>query len=155
MANTFNKTKEDVKNAGTDIKNQAQDLGSQAMDKAKDVASNVADKAREFGSNVSHMAGDVAHNVGQRAEDATSTVAGGMKSLAGQVREHGPREGMLGNATSAVANTLESGGKYLQEQGLGGIGEDLTSLIRRNPIPALFVGIGVGFLLARATSSRS
>jgi hypothetical protein len=155
MANTFNKTKEDVKNVGTDIKNKAQEVGSQAMDKARDVASNVADKARDFGSNVSHVAGDVASNVGQRAEDATSAVGGGMKNLASQVREHGPREGMLGGATSAVASTLESGGRYLQEQGLSGIGEDLTGMIRRNPIPALLIGIGVGFLLARATSSRS
>ena len=33
--------------------------------------------------------------------------------------------------------------------------DDLTDLIRRNPIPALLVGVGVGFLLARATTSRS
>jgi len=34
--------------------------------------------------------------------------------------------------------------------------DDVTDLIRRNPIPALFVGIGLGFLLARlTTSSRS
>jgi hypothetical protein len=155
MANTFSKTKEDAKNLGTDIKNQAKDMGQQAMDKAKDVASTAADKARELGSNVSHMASDAASNIGHKAEDATSSVGGGMKSLAGQVREHGPREGVLGSATSAVADTLERGGRYLQEEGLRGIGEDLTGLIRRNPIPALLVGIGVGFLLARATSSRS
>jgi uncharacterized membrane-anchored protein YhcB (DUF1043 family) len=29
--------------------------------------------------------------------------------------------------------------------------EDLTSLIRRNPIPAMLVGVGLGFLLARMT----
>jgi len=155
MANTFSKTKEDAKNLGTDIKKDAKELGQQAMDKAQNVASNVADKARDIGSNVSHMASDAASNIGHRAEDATSSVGGGMKSLAGQVREHGPREGMLGNATSAVADTLEKGGRYLQEEGLRGIGEDLTGLIRRNPIPAVLVGIGVGFLLARATSSRS
>jgi hypothetical protein len=155
MANTFSKTKEDAKNLGTDVKDQAKEIGQQAMDKARDVASSAADKARELGSNVSHMASDAASNIGHKAEDATSSVGGGMKSLAGQVREHGPREGVLGSATSAVADTLERGGRYLQEEGLRGIGEDLTSLIRRNPIPALLVGIGVGFLLARATSSRS
>jgi len=155
MANTFGKTKEDAKNLGADIKKDAKDLGHQAMDKARDVASNVGDKARDAMHSAQHMAGDVASNIGQRAEDATSAVAGGMKNLAGTVREHGPREGVFGGATSAVADTLERGSRYLQEEGLSGIGEDLTSLIRRNPIPALLVGIGVGFLLARATSSRS
>jgi hypothetical protein len=144
MANTFTKTKEEVKNVGTDVKNKAQEVGAQAMDKAKEVA-----------SGVSHVASDVAHNIGQRVEDATTSVGGGMKSLAGQVREHGPQGGTLGSATSAVADTLESGGKYLQVHGLQGVGEDLTALIRRNPIPAVLIGIGVGFLISRATSSRT
>jgi hypothetical protein len=145
MANTFSKTKEDAKILGADLTQGAKDAGQQALDKAKDVASNVGERAR-----------DVASNIGQRAEDATSSVGGSMKSLAGQIRDHGPREGMMGGATSAVADTLEKGGRYLQEEGLRGIGEDLTGLIRRNPIPAILVGVGVGFLLARATtSSRS
>jgi hypothetical protein len=155
MANTFSKTKEDVKNLGADINKDAKDLGQQAMDKAKDIASNVGERARDVATSAQQMAGEAASNIGHRAEEATSSVGGGMRSLAGQVREHGPREGVFGSATSAVADTLEKGGRYLQEEGLRGIGEDLTSLIRRNPIPALLVGIGVGFLLARATSSRS
>ena len=155
MANTFNKTKEDAKNLGADFKKEAKDMGHQAMDKAHDVASNIGERAQNLAAGAQQMAGNVASNIGQKAEDATSAVGGGMKNLAGQVREHGPREGMFGGATSAVADTLERGGRYLQEEGLSGIGEDLTALIRRNPIPALLVGIGVGFLLARATSSRS
>jgi phage-related protein len=144
-----------MKNLGTDIKKDAKDMGQQAMDTAKDFASNVGERARDAAAGAQHVASDVASKIGHKAEDATSSVGGGMKSLAGQVREHGPREGMLGSATSAVADTLEKGGRYLQEEGLRGIGDDLTNLIRRNPIPALLVGIGVGFLLARATSSRS
>jgi hypothetical protein len=78
-----------------------------------------------------------------------------MKSLASTIREKGPHEGMLGSASSAVANSLESGGRYLQEEGLGGIGDELTGLIKRNPLPSVLIGIGIGFLIARATSSRS
>ena len=29
----------------------------------------------------------------------------------------------------------------------------MTNMIRRNPIPAVLIGIGIGFLLARATRS--
>jgi hypothetical protein len=52
-----------------------------------------------------------------------------------------------------VAETLESGGRYLKEEGLEGMAEDLTDLIRKNPIPAVLMGIGLGFLLARLTRS--
>ena len=155
MANTFNRTKEDARNLGADIKKDVKDMGQQAMDKAKDFTSGVGERARDAASSAQHVAGEVASNIGQRAEDDTSAVGGGMKSLAGQVREHGPREGMFGSAASAVADSLDKGGRYLQEEGLRGIGKDLTALIRRNPVPAVLVGIGVGFLLARATTSRS
>jgi hypothetical protein len=49
---------------------------------------------------------------------------------------------------------LESGGRYLQQEGLSGIMDDVTELVKRNPIPALLLGIGIGFILARATSSN-
>jgi hypothetical protein len=61
----------------------------------------------------------------------------------------------VGDAASRVASGLESSGKYLQDEGLSGMAKDLGDLVKRNPIPAMLVGIGIGFLLARATSSRS
>jgi ElaB/YqjD/DUF883 family membrane-anchored ribosome-binding protein len=33
--------------------------------------------------------------------------------------------------------------------------EDVGGLIKRNPIPAVLIGLGVGFLIGRALSSRS
>ena len=35
------------------------------------------------------------------------------------------------------------------DQGFSGLAEDMTTMIRRNPIPALLIGFGLGFLLAR------
>jgi len=61
----------------------------------------------------------------------------------------------MGQATETVANTIERGGQYLQQEGLSGMADDLTTMIKRNPIPALLLGVGIGFILARLTSSRS
>jgi len=138
---------------GTEGRGRGQETGTSFGDKAKEVASNVSDTARDAASSAAHTASEMASNVGQKAEDATSSVGSSMKSLAGTLRERGPHGGFAGQATSSVADSLERGGRYLEEQGLRGIGEDLTNLIRRNPIPALLVGIGVGYLLARATRS--
>lgn len=90
----------------------------------------------------------------EHVNEATAAVGSSLKSLAGAIREHTPHEGVLGTASSAVANTLESGGRYLQHEGLSGIAADVTNLIRRNPIPAVLVGIGLGFLLAKTTIRR-
>jgi len=130
------------KQAAEGMASKAQDTASNVVDKAKQVASNVADKAR-----------NVASAVGDKADNATQSVGRGMESLAGTIRDRGPQSGFLGGATSGVANALEGSGRYLEEQGLSGIGEDLTNMIRRNPIPALLVGVGLGFLLARMTRS--
>lgn len=136
---------------GSAMKTKAQETAASVGDKAKDLASNVADTARETASSMAQTAGDVAANVGHKAADATSAVGGGMKSLAGTIRDKAPHGGIVGSASAGVADTLESGGRYLEEHGLKGIGDDLTNLIRRNPFPALLVGIGFGYLLARAT----
>jgi hypothetical protein len=60
---------------------------------------------------------------------------------------------MFGTAAESVASSLEQGGRYLQQEGFSGVGDDLTNLIKRNPIQSMLVGIGIGFLLARVTRS--
>jgi ElaB/YqjD/DUF883 family membrane-anchored ribosome-binding protein len=132
---------------------KAKDMASSATHSAGEMASNVAQKARDTASTVGQSASDMASNVGHRAEEATSSVGGSMRSLAGQLRENLPHEGMLGSASSAVADTLDRSGRYLQEEGLQGIASDVTHLIRRNPIPAVLIALGIGFLVARSMRS--
>jgi len=88
--------------------------------------------------------------VSRKADDAASAVGNRMESLGETVRHRGPQEGMLGRATEGVASALESSGRYL-EGGFGQMCDDVTNIIRRNPIPALMLALGFGFLLASAT----
>ncbi len=144
-----------VSHAASDVKNKAADLGSAAVGQAKDAASHVANQARDAASAAGRRINEAASYAGERADDATSSVGGQMKSLASQVRQNAPHEGMLGSAAGYAASALDRTGSYLQDQGLSGMAEDFTGLIRRNPVPALLIGVAVGFLIARATSSRS
>jgi len=93
--------------------------------------------------------------VGEAADAGASAVGGGLKSLAGTIREQGPQEGVFGQAASTVAQGLETGGRYLQKEGLTGMADDVTEMIRKNPIPAVLVGVGIGFLLGQLTRSWS
>jgi hypothetical protein len=111
--------------------------------KTEDLATTTADKAQQ-----------AAASIGQQCEDATHSVGSGMKSLADTVRQKGPQAGVAGSAASSLAQGLEKGGQYLEEQGLKGIADDVTNMIRRNPLPALLLGIGLGYVLARATLRR-
>jgi ElaB/YqjD/DUF883 family membrane-anchored ribosome-binding protein len=129
--------------------------GSNITEQAKNVAENVKDKAKQAGEFVRDKAGQAGEFVRDKADQATSSTGKGMETLAGTIRDKGPQAGFLGRATSTVADTLDRTGHYLQDQGLGGMANDLTTLVRNHPLPAILLGIGVGFMLARLTSSRS
>jgi hypothetical protein len=131
MANTHTGTKQQDKGTMQAIGEKAGDIASAAADKAKNLAGAVGDKV----------------------DSGVSAVGGGMQSVADTIRHKGPSGGVLGSATSAVASGLDNAGSYLEEKGLSGMAEDVTDMIRRNPIPALLVGVGIGYLLARALRS--
>ncbi len=140
-------------NKGSEFVEKAKDTMNTGKEAAKEAASSVSGAAKDLASAAGHKAGDAAAYAADKADSGVASVGSGMKSLAGTIRENAPHSGVAGAAASSVAGTLESGGRYLQEEGLRGIAEDMTDLIRRNPIPALFVGIGIGFLLARSMRS--
>jgi len=135
----------------TTIKKDAQNIASQA----KDVAGQAADKAKDLAGQAGEAISSAASTVGHKAEDATSAVGHGMQNLAGQVRDSGPQSGVLGTATRTVAEGLEGAGQYITDKNLSGMMDDVTGLIKRNPIPALLLGLGIGFLVGRALSSNS
>lgn len=150
-------------NATTNTKN-FQDAAGTTMDKAKDTASNFADKAKDAAGTVADKAKDALSNAGDRARDAgksavhmadnaTAKVGHSIENAADRLRDKAPHEGMMGSAASTVADTLERSGRYLQDEGISGMAEDLTGLIKRNPIPALLIGLGVGYLIGRALRS--
>lgn len=138
-----------------EVADKARDLAHDVTDKAKNLAEKVTDTAKAAAGAVVDKAKDVANATGRMADNATAAVGSGVESVGQKVREYGPREGFMGSAAGKVAETIEGAGRYLQEEKLSGMAEDFTDLIKRNPLPAVLIGIGLGFLLARATSSRS
>jgi len=132
---------------------KAKETAAGVADKAKEVASGVVGQVKEMASNAGQAMGTAATAVGHKAEDAVGSVGRGMESLGEKMREKGPDHGFLGKASGAVAGALESGGKYLEDKKISGMADDLTDLIKRNPIPALLIGVGLGFLLARTFRS--
>lgn len=133
------------KNAGA----QGHDLSEQGRQAAENVAGRAQDATSAAAERVKDMASQAAQAAREQAQAGTAAVGSGMRNLASSLREHAPHEGMLGNAASGLADSLQRGGEYLEHEGLSGILEDVGALIRRNPIPAVLVGVGVGFLLAQ------
>jgi len=136
-----------LQQAGTEAKQAATSAASGLAQKAQDTASNVADRAKDLASNVGQRASDVAHRAEDKADDTLSSMGQRMSSAAGTLRQSAPRSGVVGSAAGAVADRLESGGRYLQEHGVSDITDDLAGAVRRHPVPALCAAFGVGFLI--------
>ena len=134
---------------------QPSEIASYVGDAAQQAATSVAQSAVDAAAFVGRKAEDAASFVGQKTEDAGAAVGSSLRSLGHTVRDRGPDSGIAGDATSAVADSLESSGRYLREEGLKEMAEDVTKLIRRNPIQSLVIGVAAGYLVGRAMSPRS
>jgi len=138
---------------GHSVAEKTRETGSTFADKAKQAGSTAVDKTKEAASTVGDMVSGAASSVGTATEKLATNTGAGIRHLGETIREKGPQEGMLGGATRAVADTFQTSGRYLEQEGLSGMVDDVTSLIRRNPLPAILVGIGVGFLIGRTLGS--
>jgi uncharacterized protein YjbJ (UPF0337 family) len=90
----------------------------------------------EYGSS----GGGIGSNLRSRVDDLGSTVSN-----------------KAGEAAGAVASGVQSARSYLQERDFNELTGDITAWVRRNPIQACLIGIGLGYLIARSigTSDRS
>jgi len=130
---------------------KAQDTVENMRDKAQDTAENMRDKAENVVSDAKDKAQQVGTQVADQADAATTTVGAKMTDVAQTIREKAPMSGPVADAAGTAADTLQRAGTYLQEQDLGDMRADLEGIIRRHPIEALLIGLGIGYLLARST----
>jgi hypothetical protein len=144
MANSTTKMKEDIRDAASQAQEQAKGFASQAADTAKDVASSVG-----------HTISDTASTVGRKADDLTSAAGSGLRSLGETFQQKAPHGGMLGGASQAVATGLRESGSYIEHEGVSGMLDDLTGLIRRYPFAAVCVGLGMGYCIGYMLRSSS
>jgi uncharacterized protein YjbJ (UPF0337 family) len=97
-------------------------------------------RLQEYGE----QSGGVAAAVTAGAQDVASTVTETAGTAAAKAQER------AGAAATAVTGTLAGAGTYVQETGVQALPGDLVGLIRRYPVPALLIGLGIGFVLGRS-----
>ena len=82
--------------------------------------------------------------------DKAAAVAGEkLGSAAEFLRQKAPQEGRIATAATAVAKRLAKTGSYLQEQAFSGATKEVEGLIRRYPVQAVLLTLGVVYVLAR------
>jgi len=120
-----------LQNASGGVADKARDMTRSAVESARDTATGVMDRAKD-------MAGNVADSARDWASGAVGAVTG---------------SDVVNKAEEYVSDAWESGSRYFQEHNFKDMADDVAGVIRRNPIPALLVGVGLGFILARSLRS--
>jgi hypothetical protein len=155
VANPMQPKNEDHTTSGNTIAKQAENAGTFLADKANQVGQYVSEQTNKMASSALHSAENAGAYVGHRADDARHAMGTGIKSMGESLKSAAP-DGMMHDAACSLAGSLESTGRYLEDHGLTAMTEDLTNVIKRNPLPSVLIAAGIGFLLARAcTPSRS
>lgn len=126
---------------------------NQATNNVREAAASVGEMASQAGCAVGSMASQAVCDVGRKADDLTANAGLRIQGLGDRISKNAPHTGVLGNASQAVAKTVKDGGEYLEGAKFSGLTEDVAHLIRRNPIPAVLIAIGLGWFAARKLRS--
>jgi gas vesicle protein len=110
-----------------------QETADRSKSKAEEGTSGVVGAAKEKIQEMATSASQVDGNVKDTAEEWASSVG----SAAVQAKD---------KAQEVVGAAAEK---------VGEVGEEVTALIRRYPLPALLMGVGMGFLLAKILQGPS
>ncbi len=139
-APTVEKTKEAVE--------KAKEAAASVGEMASNAASTVGAMANQAVCDAGAMASQAACDVGKKADNLTANAGVGIQQWGDRLSKNTPHEGVLGSASQAFAKTIKEGGEYLEDAKLSGITEDLAQLVRRNPIPAVLIALGLGWFVA-------
>jgi vacuolar-type H+-ATPase subunit H len=154
--------REQLKEEGANVLDAAAERARQAGDKASDIAQSAVDKVKhtaddlrskdpsEIVDDARAKAAEVGDAAANKVDSAMTATGEQMSTLAQTVREKAP-EGKAGEVAAKAADALDRGGEYLQTADLQMVRGDLERVIREHPIESLLVGVGIGYLVARAT----
>lgn len=159
--------------AGTSAPGGSDSDGQSTADVAKDQASNVTGAAKDAGQHVAstakQQAGDVAAEAGRQTKDLLQQVqseltqqaatqqqrlAGGLKSLSGELHsmaENNDQQGVASQLARQGADLSDQASSWLDGREPGRLLEDVRSFARQRPGTFLLLAAGAGVLAGRLT----
>lgn len=128
---------------------QAERAADAARERILDAADDAAVSAGQAAGRARASADKISGQANDQLNQAMNVAGQQLHSAAQQVRSIAP-EGPVADLAGRTAEFLERGGSYLQSSDPGTALGDLEQLIRRRPLQALAVGLGIGFLIGRS-----
>jgi len=100
--------------------------------------------------------GAMRDEVESRADEMMSRAAEGLDSAAGRIDEFAERQqgqggakGRMGRMAHGTAETIESVARYLRDNDVEGLQQDLERQVRSNPIQTLLIAVAAGWMVGK------
>jgi hypothetical protein len=128
-----------------DVRDQAADAARKTTDAINEAAQRAKQRAREFGQ----IAAD-------KLDEQRSTAAEALHGASSSLRENAAS--LPGDRMPAMAHTaaekLGAAAGYVETHDTGEILQDLATLVKRHPGPAVLASIGIGFWIGLTLRKR-
>lgn len=82
------------------------------------------------------------------------SVISGIKSVSDAVSEYLPKSITDGTAGTAINDGIKVVEDYIKGHEMSDIAADFKQVVKRNPIPAVLLGVGIGFLVGTTLNRR-
>jgi gas vesicle protein len=122
----------ELKDKMDQLGNTARNEGNKMADKAKDAVQNVAGAVKDTFQDVAGNAANMANKAASQVRDTAKEWYGAAEEAATSTAQQARR--MAGDAVDRASD----------------VGDELTRVIQRNPIPCVLAAVGIGFLAAIA-----
>jgi hypothetical protein len=120
-------------------------------------ASELGDQLSDFASTAKDKASALGRTTADKIDDNREAAAGGLAAAASTLHEKAdalPGGEKVASIAHSAADKLSGTADYVREHDVNGMMADLERLVKANPGPSLVAAAVVGFLVARAFSSR-
>jgi hypothetical protein len=132
-------------------------MAAQGTSSAADMASATDDQTSGAASQAKEKVSAVGRAAAGKIDDNRVNVAGGLETAASTLHERAESlpggEKVSGFAHSA-ADKLSTTADYVRQHDVNSMMADVQEMVKKNPGPALVLSAVLGFLVARAFSSR-
>jgi len=128
---------------------------SGAVETVRSAADAVGANVRRAAEGAYGSVENAANYFGEIADDATSAAGRQIKSAGKAIRHNGPHHGYWGKTSRSIGRSVAQTGRYVERRGLEGVACALTHAIRRNPLPALAISLGLTYFVLRSLSRRT
>lgn len=129
---------ESLERTGEQMGRKVESMAQRAGEQARQAAEDIGEKAQR--------GGEKARQVAERVGDE---ISGASDRIQEKLRETGKG---VGEAVNTVSEKVRASAQYLEDSSVEDVVDDVTVLVKRYPIHAVLLGVGIGFLLGRGRS---